>query len=995
MMQSLLFPPNLAITRTASFWALIFCLLPVLPHAQSADLIVDSLADSIGQDGVCTLREAITAANRNEDFLDCVGVGVYGDDRITIVVSGTITISLAGPRENDNQTGDFDIKGSLTIVGLGSGTSEPFTEVSGDDLDRVFDIHTGDFSVEDLRVKSGNTTNAAEGDIEGSGGGILFRPAHSTLTITDCTMEDNYAINRGGGISLNGTFPELLVYRSVIRANTATRERGGAISNQGYEPTIEIWDSFIEQNYGYDGGGLYTNAFNHQIKIHGTAFDRNRALHDGGGIGLAEWGLGTFEITDSTFSDNSASRWGGIAFILSQGPGDPMMPASVRVENTSFTGNRTASESGGAIIFRHSQHYLPKIASVAFIDCHFEKNAARFGGGAIANLISVDSTFSFSDCAFLENVSEISSGGALLNSGPNTRFTLSGGQFVGNSAGGYGGAIHSGADHSWLALSDLTFLNNHTEREDGGAISLAGSINSDTRLAMENCTVRDCTSAGCGGGVSIAAGLAITEIRSCTFDSNEALEAGGGFHLRNQPESILIEESAFVGNISGQGGGGIAIELDSESQSNGPVFARCAIEGNVAQIYGGGFFSGNTSEVRLANCGLFENQAAAGGGISSLGSQPWLSNCTLSGNTGNSAGGGIHATPGSSFRCENSILWENGVEIEEVPSGSANVVRYSCVQGGWPGEGNLEENPGFLDPLAGDYRLTAGSPCIDRGDPDSQFNDGDRPPGQGEPRNDLGMFGGPYNLIWQPIPADEHPISILDSMIFENISHGSGGGVYVSGPEVSPLPTNTPTISPSPTATAEPTSTPTITPTRTACDSGYYLLDSFGGRHRVGNPYIITGPVYFGEPIARDMERAVCDPAGSATPDLVVLDGFGGAHFVTGTDCDIEQDFYFGDASKNDFPEGRAVDLEMSADSLGFWVLTDYGGIYRAGSTKGTGGPAAGPQHRPLRGSWLRCSLRRDARPAAGRHAGGLASRRVVGRHRLRWRQPGRRVHRP
>jgi hypothetical protein len=66
----------------------------------------------------------------------------------------------------------------------------------------------------------------------------------------------------------------------------------------------------------------------------------------------------------------------------------------------------------------------------------------------------------------------------------------------------------------------------------------------------------------------------------------------------------------------------------------------------------------------------------------------------------------------------------------------------------------------------------------------------------------------------------------------------------------------------------------------------------------------------------------------------VVLDGYGGAHFVTSPDCEIQQDFYFGDISKNEFPEGRAIDLEMSSDSLGFWVLADYGGIYRAGSTK-------------------------------------------------------------
>jgi len=126
----------------------------------------------------------------------------------------------------------------------------------------------------------------------------------------------------------------------------------------------------------------------------------------------------------------------------------------------------------------------------------------------------------------------------------------------------------------------------------------------------------------------------------------------------------------------------------------------------------------------------------------------------------------------------------------------------------------------------------------------------------------------------------------------------------------------------------------------TACDSGYYILDSFGGRQRVGNPYVITGSLYFGSDIARDMERAVCGPPGSQNADLVVLDGYGAAHFVTGAECSIPQVFYFGDSSKDEFPEGRAVDIEMSSDSQGFWVLTDYGGTYCAGTARDPDYPA-------------------------------------------------------
>ncbi|NUP93137.1 MAG: hypothetical protein HUU36_09835, partial [Candidatus Omnitrophica bacterium] len=56
---------------------------------------------------------------------------------------------------------------------------------------------------------------------------------------------------------------------------------------------------------------------------------------------------------------------------------------------------------------------------------------------------------------------------------------------------------------------------------------------------------------------------------------------------------------------------------------------------------------------------------------------------------------------------------------------------------------------------------------------------------------------------------------------------------------------------------------------------------------------------------------------------------------------DIPQDFFFQPTAS--FPLGRAVDLEMSQSSEGFWVLTDFGAIYRAGDTKEPGDPAMVP----------------------------------------------------
>ena len=128
------------------------------------------------------------------------------------------------------------------------------------------------------------------------------------------------------------------------------------------------------------------------------------------------------------------------------------------------------------------------------------------------------------------------------------------------------------------------------------------------------------------------------------------------------------------------------------------------------------------------------------------------------------------------------------------------------------------------------------------------------------------------------------------------------------------------------------------------CDSGYYLLDSYGGRHRIGNPAEIIGPVFFGRDIARDLEVARSSSSAKSIPfveNLAVLDGYGAVHLVAGSGNAIQQEFYFPESPG--FPEGRAVDLQMSRDGQGFWVLTDYGGIYRAGSVKSATEPALVP----------------------------------------------------
>ena len=112
-------------------------------------------------------------------------------------------------------------------------------------------------------------------------------------------------------------------------------------------------------------------------------------------------------------------------------------------------------------------------------------------------------------------------------------------------------------------------------------------------------------------------------------------------------------------------------------------------------------YSSNGNPV-VANCTFFQNRASFNGG-----------------------GGGIFShdstSPSTSLTVSNSILWGNSPN--QIAGNSA--VTFSDVQGGFPGIGNIDADPLFVDPDGADdivgtqddnLRLLPGSPCIDAGD---------------------------------------------------------------------------------------------------------------------------------------------------------------------------------------------------------------------------------------------------------------------------------------
>jgi len=302
--------------------------------------------------------------------------------------------------------------------------------------------------------------------------------------------------------------------------------------------------------------------------------------------------------------------------------------------------------------------------------------------------------------------------------------------FIDSNVAGSGGGISAGDSYNtnYVLIKNNRVCNNTVianEISGGGGMEIRCNAIIKDNIVCNNVVTSE-TKQAVGGG-----------IRVIGYDSERHIECSGNLIAYNEVYSSSMVEYAFAGGLQtsrcygkvsnnrimhntieatlGSVGGGI----QSQYSTSTLLFENNFISENHANFEelggkGGGICLA-VSNPELLNNIIDSNFASYGGGIYNWGNEDGptqIINNTIAFNQYGDEGGAIYLLDAEAVVL-NSILWDNytyGGEEIFLEGGSIEVA-YSDVLDGWPGEGNIDEDPDFLDDM---YHLQGG-PCVDAG----------------------------------------------------------------------------------------------------------------------------------------------------------------------------------------------------------------------------------------------------------------------------------------
>jgi uncharacterized repeat protein (TIGR01451 family) len=618
-----------------------------------------------------------------------------------------------------------------------------------------------------------------------AGGGIYLLDAGAMLRGN--WIHANRAA-QGGGLFSSGGNP--VVERNRIYDNQATADGGGLYHSDG---NLMLRNNFIYSNTatGGDGGGLYNAAVSATV-LHNT-FYANQAGDSGGGVYNAS--AGAPSIRSNIFANNLASNGGAVydagsvsfdyndvwansdSQTWSEALSSPLPPANNISAAPQFLDVGTADfhlSAASALI-----DAADLATSLAEVNGDFDGDprpsnqgfdiGADEQAGCYASIPPHDAGHVYGSLQLAVDL--VSTGNTVRVAGLcQGVHPLAGGSTTLRQTVHVTKNVTLQGGWTWSPSSRtlINYNSNNPATLDALQLGRVLLITDSAVVTVENFNLRYGDAAGLGGGPGDqAAGggvynydgdltLRNNHLFSNTAQTGGALyNAGGSLTLQdnwlytNQATrgaalylaggSQTAAHNSVYSNTADAGGGGVYIGGGSAVALSANTF-RENVAGNGAAIY-----NDNTSaNVAVYNNVVYRNQAGLGGGFYNAAGSPLLQHNTFYDNQAASNGGGLYSALGSTV-ISNSLVVSNS-NVGLYVAGGSPAVAYNDFYGngasnygGIPDQtgsnGNISDDPLFVDADAGDFHLTTLSPAMDSGDPRTtlavDFEDDIRPSSQG------------------------------------------------------------------------------------------------------------------------------------------------------------------------------------------------------------------------------------------------------------------------
>lgn len=482
-----------------------------------------------GENSQLTILDSTFSGNRYDDTEDAVN-GAYGGaigvQNASVTLNNVTLTGNTGDSGNQVQGGGYyQSVGSLNATQLK--VTQNTVTTSSNLMGAGLVLWGTSGSISDSEF----TGNAATADGYALGGGLYLRGSRwggesdLQFNIADTTFSGNSLISKSNDAQGGGLYVKGDEGNSNNGTNDGSGDKNGKVNVNLTDVTFD--SNTVNGATASQGGALYVLGVdtsgtsvpaNATVTVNNSTFTGNKA-EGAAGQGGAIYNAGTLTVSGGEFTGNEAGKYGGAI------AGDVEGQGSLNITNATFTGN--TSGAGGAIALWSDGI---KDAADHAITARFEGNTAERKGGAIV---------------FLAN-----------HSGDKTVNASISGEFLNNSAGESGGAIHS--ERATLTITDATFTGNHATQQGGAiynaansSISFSGTNTFTDNTAAEgndiynagSITVADGTTT-LGSGLTQVGGK-VTVSTGATLD----MASGSSLSFKGDNTALTIDGGTFVADF--------------------------------------------------------------------------------------------------------------------------------------------------------------------------------------------------------------------------------------------------------------------------------------------------------------------------------------------------------------------------------------------------------------------------------------------------------------